>query len=145
MIIGDAVEQYKKHLLDKPAIAFCVDIAHAKKVHEKFIKEGVKAELLTGEMKLDERDKVLHKLRNHEISVIVSIDIISEGTDLPCVTGAILLRPTNSLALYVQQVGRILRPEEGKTAIVLDHVGNTYRHDFVDVERIWELDFDEEK
>ena len=145
MIIGDAVEQYKKHLLDKPAIAFCVDIAHAKKVHEKFIKEGVKAELLTGEMKLLERDKVLNKLRNHEISVVVSIDIISEGTDLPCVTGAILLRPTNSLALYVQQVGRILRPEEGKTAIVLDHVGNTYRHDFVDVERIWELDFDEEK
>jgi len=144
-ITGDAVEQYKKHLLGKPAIAFCVDIDHAKKVNAQFVSEGVKSEVLTGEMSISERDVVLNKLRNHDIDVIVSIDIISEGTDLPCVTGAILLRPTNSEALYMQQVGRILRPEKNKTAIVLDHVGNTYRHDFIDIEKNWVLKEEEEK
>lgn len=143
-IIGDAVEQYKKHLLNKPAIAFCVDIDHAKKVHNQFIKQGVKAEILTGEMKMNQRDIVLENLRNRKTDVIISVDIISEGTDLPCVTGAILLRPTNSEALYMQQIGRILRPEENKTAIVLDHVGNTYRHDFIDIEKNWVLEEDDE-
>jgi superfamily II DNA or RNA helicase len=145
VIIGDAVHQYKKHLLNKPAIAFCVDIAHATKVLEQFVKEGVKAELLTGSMKLDERDNVLNRLRSHKTHVVVSVDVISEGTDLPCVSGAILLRPTKSQALYMQQVGRILRPEKDKTAIVLDHVGNTYRHDFIDIERNWKLEFDYEE
>ena len=145
VIIGDAVHQYKKHLSNKPAIAFCVDIAHATKVLQQFKKEGVKAELLTGSMKLDERDNVLNRLRSHKTHVVVSVDVISEGTDLPCVSGAILLRPTKSQALYMQQVGRILRPEKDKTAIVLDHVGNTYRHDFIDIERHWKLEFDHEK
>ena len=84
-------------------------------------------------MHINQRDEVLDKLRHRQIDVVVSVDVISEGTDLPCVSGAILLRPTNSEALYMQQVGRILRPEKGKTAIVIDHVGNTYRHDFIDV------------
>ena len=145
VIIGDAVHQYKKHLSNKPAIAFCVDIAHATKVLQQFKKEGVKAELLTGSMKLDERDNVLNRLRSHKTHVVVSVDVISEGTDLPCVSGAILLRPTKSQALYMQQVGRILRPEKDKTAIVLDHVGNTYRHDFIDIERNWKLEFDHEE
>ena len=144
IIIGDAVHQYKKHLLNKPAIAFCVDISHATKVLEQFKKQGVKAEILTGSMSNIERDKVLENLKNKKTHVIVSVDVISEGTDLPCVTGAILLRPTKSQALYMQQVGRILRPEKDKTAIVLDHVGNTYRHDFIDVERNWQLDFNHE-
>ena len=145
VIIGDAVHQYKKHLLNKPAIAFCVDIAHATKVLQQFKKEGVKAELLTGSMKLDERDNVLDRLRSHKTHVVISVDVISEGTDLPCVSGAILLRPTKSQALYMQQGGRILRPEKDKTAIVLDHVGNTYRHDFIDIERNWKLEFDHEE
>jgi DNA repair protein RadD len=145
VIIGDAVHQYKKHLSNKPAIAFCVDIAHATKVQEQFVREGVKAELLTGAMKLDERDNVLNRLQSKETHVVVSVDVISEGTDLPCVSGAILLRPTKSQALYMQQVGRILRPEKDKTAIVLDHVGNTFRHDFIDIERNWDLEFDYEE
>jgi len=142
VIIGDAVHQYKKHLFNKPAIAFCVDIAHATKVLKKFVEEGIKAEILTGTMKMTERDQILHRLKTHETHVVVSVDVISEGTDLPCVSGAILLRPTKSQALYMQQVGRILRPEKDKTAIVLDHVGNTYRHDFIDIERNWKLEFD---
>ena len=145
IIIGDAVQQYKKHLLGKPAIAFCVDIAHAKKVHKKFIEKNINAELLTGEMSMQDRDQVLNNLKNNKTQVVISVDVISEGTDLPCVSGAILLRPTQSKALYIQQVGRVLRPEKNKVAVVLDHVGNTYRHDFIDIRRNWKLNFDVEQ
>ena len=87
----------------------------------------------------------MNNLRNHIIHVVVSIDIISEGTDLPCVEGAILLRPTNSESLYRQQVGRILRPAKDKKAIVLDHVNNTIIHGFIDDHRNWQLTEEEDK
>jgi superfamily II DNA or RNA helicase len=66
--------------------------------------------------------------------------IISEGTDIPSVGGAILMRPTASLSLYLQMVGRALRPAPGKTeALILDHVGNVHRHGLPTDERTWTL------
>ena len=90
-------------------------------------------------MKTDERDQVIGWLADGTIQVLVSVDVISEGTDVPNVSAAILLRPTKSEGLYMQQVGRILRPKLNKTAIVLDHVQNTLTHGFVDDEREWSL------
>ena len=141
-ITGNAIEHYKKYLLDKPTVVFCVDIPHAKTILQRFIDENIKAALLTGDTPQTERDEILNDLKNNKIHVVISVDVISEGTDLPCVEGAILLRPTNSEALYRQQVGRILRPKEGKEAIVLDHVNNTITHGFVDEFRDWKLDED---
>jgi superfamily II DNA or RNA helicase len=67
--------------------------------------------------------------------------VVSEGFDVPAASCAILLRPTQSLGLYLQQVGRVLRPAPGKdAAIVLDHVGNAMRHGFPDDARDWSLD-----
>ena len=140
VITGNAVSHYKKYLLNKPTVVFCVDIPHAQTILERFLSEGIKAALLTGDTLQNERDKILDDLKNKIIHVVVSIDVISEGTDLPCVEGAILLRPTNSESLYRQQVGRILRPRENKTAIVLDHVNNTITHGFVDERREWKLE-----
>ena len=142
VITGNAVSHYKKYLLNKPTVVFCVDIPHAQTILERFLSEGIKAALLTGDTLQNERDKILDDLKNNIIHVVISIDVISEGTDLPCVEGAILLRPTNSEALYRQQVGRILRPGKNKTAIVLDHVNNTITHGFVDEFRDWTLDLD---
>ena len=140
VITGNAVSHYKKYLLNKPTVVFCVDIPHAQTIFDRFISEGIKAALLTGDTPQNERDKILDDLKNNIIHVVVSIDVISEGTDLPCVEGAILLRPTNSESLYRQQVGRILRPRENKTSIVLDHVNNTITHGFVDEKREWKLE-----
>jgi len=142
VITGNAISHYKKYLLNKPTVVFCVDIPHAQTILERFLSEGIKAALLTGDTLQNERDKILDDLKNNIIHVVISIDVISEGTDLPCVEGAILLRPTNSEALYRQQVGRILRPGKNKTAIVLDHVNNTITHGFVDEFRDWTLDLD---
>jgi superfamily II DNA or RNA helicase len=72
---------------------------------------------------------------------MTSCAIVSEGFDLPAIEAAILLRPTQSLSLYLQQVGRALRVLPGKPcAYILDHVGNVLRHGLPDDEREWSLD-----
>jgi superfamily II DNA or RNA helicase len=80
------------------------------------------------------------------MDVLTSCEIISEGTDIPVVGAAILLRPTQSMGLYIQQVGRALRPYKGKEfAVILDHVGNCLRHGLPDTLREWTLDGQERK
>ena len=71
---------------------------------------------------------------------MTAVDVISEGFDIPAMEAAILLRPTTSLALYLQQIGRALRPSDGKTAYILDHVGNIARHGLAETPREWSLD-----
>lgn len=138
-IIGDAVEQYKKHADGLPAIAFCISIKHAQEVCEQFKNAGYKSAVIHGEMNIDDRDEVIKDLSKGKINVLTSVDVISEGTDVEIVSCAILLRPTKSESLYLQQVGRVLRYQENKTAIILDHVNNTRTFGFVDDDRKWDL------
>jgi len=139
-ITGDAIGHYRRLADGLPAIAFCCSIAHAKSVCESFNKAGYRAKLVTGNMPMEERDEAISGLADGRTQVLCSVDVVSEGTDVPAVSAAILLRPTQSEALYLQQVGRILRPQPGKIAIVLDHVGSTLKHGFVDDVRAWSLD-----
>ena len=140
-VTGDAVAHYRKLLDGLPAVAFCVSVAHAQHVADQFRAAGYKAEAVDGAMELSERQRILDGLRDGSVQVVTSCDIISEGTDIPAIAGAILLRPTQSTGLYMQQVGRALRVVEGKTqAVVLDHVGNCMRHGMPDDEREWSLE-----
>ena len=139
-IVGDAIAHYRRLADGLPAIAFCCSIAHATSVCQSFQAAGYRAKLVTGSMPMEERDDAISGLADGRTQVLCSIDVVSEGTDVPAVSAAILLRPTQSEALYLQQVGRILRPQPGKIAIVLDHVGSTVKHGFVDDRRIWSLD-----
>ena len=138
-IVGDAVENYRRLGQNKPAIAFCISVKHGQYVTNKFKQAGYTAELITGSMKSDERKKLVDNFKNGKVQILVSIDVVSEGFDVEGCYVAILLRPTQSEALYIQQVGRVLRPEPNKVAIVLDHVGNTKRHGFVDEIREYDL------
>ena len=138
-ITGDAVHHYRLLADGLPAIAFCCSIAHATSVCQSFQAAGYRAKLVTGNMPMEERDDAISGLADGRTQILCSVDVVSEGTDVPAVSAAILLRPTQSEALYLQQVGRILRPQPGKIAIVLDHVGNTVKHGFVDDRRIWDL------
>lgn len=138
-VVGDAVQSYRRHLDGRTAVAFCASVAHAEGTASAFRAAGVSAEVLTGET--PDRDDVLSRLASGETQVLASVDVISEGFDLPAVAGAILLRPTKSLGLYLQQVGRALRPAEGKSAaVILDHAGNALRHGLPDEDRQWSLD-----
>jgi superfamily II DNA or RNA helicase len=86
------------------------------------------------------RDATVAGFAAGTLQVLVTVDVVSEGFDIPAAGCAILLRPTQSLGLYIQQVGRVLRPAPGKThAVVLDHVGNVHRHGFPDDHREWTL------
>jgi superfamily II DNA or RNA helicase len=138
-ITGDAIGHYRRLADGLPAIAFCCSIAHATSVCEAFNAAGYRAKLVTGKMKMEERDEAISGLADGRTQILCSVDVVSEGTDVPAVSAAILLRPTQSEALYLQQVGRILRPQPGKIAIVLDHVGSTLKHGFVDDVRNWSL------
>ena len=139
-VTGNAVEHYRRLADGLPAIAFCCSIAHATSVCASFNAAGYRAKLVTGNMPMEERDEAISGLADGRTQVLCSVDVVSEGTDVPAVSAAILLRPTQSEALYLQQVGRILRPQPGKIAIVLDHVGSTLKHGFIDDVRAWSLD-----
>jgi len=138
-ITGDAVSYYRKLADGVPAVAFCVSVDHAKHVADQFRSAGYVSESVDGTMSDDERKRVLNGLGDG-IDVVTSCDLISEGTDIPAIGCAILLRPTQSEALYLQQVGRALRPyEDRKEAVILDHVGNVLRHGMPDEVRAWTL------
>jgi DNA repair protein RadD len=140
-ITGDAVSHYRKHLEGRPAIAFCVSVAHAQHVAEHFRYAGYSAKSIDGSMDKQARAEIMAEFRAGELQVLTSCEIVSEGLDVPGVHGAILLRPTQSLGLYMQQVGRALRLCDGKDrAIILDHAGNTSRHGLPDAPRVWSLE-----
>ena len=139
-IIGSAVSHYRKYLDGAPAVAFCASIAHAQHVAEQFRAEGFRAASIDGGMEKDTRRSVVRDFASGQLNVMTSCDLVSEGFDIPGMVGAIMLRPTQSLALYLQQVGRALRICPGKSsAVLLDHVGNSARHGLPDDEREWSL------
>lgn len=139
-ITGDAVDHYTRLCAGAPAVAFCVNKAHAEHVAMAFREAGYRAAAVDGDMDDANRKRILGGLGNGQVQVVTSCDLISEGTDIPAIGAAILLRPTASLGLYLQQVGRALRPCEGKDrAIILDHVGNVLTHGMPDEPREWSL------
>lgn len=139
-VTGSAVKHYQQYLNGKPAIAFCTTLKHAGHVKEQFLANGWRADSIDGKMSSSERRSKVEALGKGQLNVLVSVDVVSEGFDLPIVSGAILLRPTKSLTLYLQQIGRALRPKpDGGDAVLLDHVGNCHRFGLPDEDRNWSL------
>lgn len=140
-ITGNAVRHYRDLCSGQPAVVFCISVEHAGHVALEFQQAGYRAESVDGSMGDDERQRILNGLGNGSVEVVCSCDLISEGTDIPAIACAILLRPTKSTGLFLQQVGRALRPVPGKTrAIILDHVGNVIYHGLPDADRDWSLE-----
>jgi superfamily II DNA or RNA helicase len=138
-VTGDAISHYQRIAAARPAIAFCCNVNHATTVSDAFNAAGIGAATLLGNT--TDRDALVARFAAGELQVLVTVDVVSEGFDCPGAAVAILLRPTQSEGLYLQQVGRVLRPAPGKAAaIILDHVGNVHRHGFPDDHRDWTLD-----
>ena len=139
-ITGDAVEHYRRLCPGVPAVAFCTSIKHAKHVAEVFSAAGYAAAVIDGSLSRQERRAMVADLASGVIQILVSCEILSEGFDIPTMGAAILLRPTKSLAMHLQHVGRVLRIAPGKKyAFILDHVGNCVRHGLAEQEREWSL------
>jgi superfamily II DNA or RNA helicase len=139
-LIDRAVKDYKERCAGVPAVAFGVDRGHSEKIAQAFREAGFRSAHVDGETSRDERKRMIAALGTGELDVLANCGLISEGVDVPAIGAAILLRPTQSLALCLQQIGRALRPAPGKTcAIILDHAGNCLRHGLPDTPRQWTL------
>lgn len=140
-ITGDAIKHYIKHAAGKRAVVFCVSVEHSKHVVNQFNQAGIAAAHVDGETHTEERDLAIRRFRSGETRILSNVELFGEGFDLPALEVTIMLRPTQSIGLYLQQVGRALRPSPGKThAIILDHAGNCERHGLPDEDREWSLD-----
>jgi superfamily II DNA or RNA helicase len=140
-IMGDVIKAYRKHLNGKTAIANCCTVAHAENVAADFNRAGIAAAAITGKTDKALQDKLFADLASSELKVLCQCELISEGVDVPSVSGGLMLRPTQSTALWLQQCGRVLRPKpDGSKAIILDFVGNAVRLDLPTALRQWSLD-----
>lgn len=140
-IVGDVVANYLRFASGTLGVTFATDVETAQEMTAAYRAAGVAAECLTGKTQDMLRRQMLKRFAARQITQIVAVDIISEGFDLPAIETISMARPTQSLALYMQQFGRGLRPLPGKTrALILDHVGNVVRHGLPDRPRVWTLD-----
>lgn len=140
-IIGDAVEHYQRLVPGRRAIVFAVSRDHSRDIVERFNAEGIAALHVDGAMPKGERKEAFDRFRSGDVKVLSNVDLAGEGVDIPAIEAAILLRPTKSLSLYLQQVGRALRLFEGKSdAVILDHASNAMVHGLPDDDRQWSLE-----
>ena len=129
---ADIVQSWVKHAGGKRTVVFAVNIAHSQEIMAAFRETGVPAEHLDGSTKDVDRDAILRRLRTGETLVVSNCMVLTEGWDLPALECAVIARPTASLNLHLQMVGRIMRAADDKDgAIVLDHAGNHHVHGLV--------------
>lgn len=137
----DGLVAYQRLAPDKPALAFATSIEHSRRIVAVFKAAGIPAEHVDGKSPATERNAAVARFERSETLVLSSVDLFSEGLDLPAVHAVLMFRPTKSLSLYRQMAGRALRPAAGKRhALIIDLVENWRRHGLVDDEREWSLD-----
>lgn len=141
-IFGSAVENWLKYAKGKQTIVYCSSIATSEGTAKAFRSQGIKAMHLDGKTPQNERQLIVEAFRNGEITVLCNVDLFGEGFDVPDCECVVLLRPTKSLTLHIQQSMRSMRTSPnnpGKVALILDHVGNNQRHGVPDDIRTWTL------
>ena len=142
--MGDPVGHYRREIApihNGTVLGFCVSVSNATAMAELYRSAGIPAASLDGKTDPTLRRQMIADLGIGALKALFSCEIVSEGTDIPSVAGVQLFRPTDSLSLYLQQVGRGLRKCDGKPfAVVLDHVGNSHRHGLPTDDREWTLE-----
>lgn len=129
---ADVVETWRKRAYGRRTVVFAVNVEHSKAITEAFQSAGVPTEHLDGTTPRDERDAILGRLREWKTQIVSNCMVLTEGWDLPSLECAVICRPTASLNLHLQMIGRIMRAADGKSgAIVLDHAGNHHVHGLV--------------
>jgi DNA repair protein RadD len=127
-LTGNILKHHQRLAAGEKTLVFCVDIAHSKAICSRFQEAGIAAEHIDYRADDIEKHQILQRFRTGETQVLCSVAMLSKGFDVKDVGCVILARPTKSLSLYLQQVGRGLRAAEGKErCIILDHAGNCSR------------------
>jgi superfamily II DNA or RNA helicase len=140
-LVGDVVAHWLQHAAARRTVVFASSIDHGVALCEEFLKAGVAAEHVDADTPGEIRDATFERFRTGATQVLTNCFLASYGFDLPELSCVVLARPTKSLMLYLQMIGRGLRPANGKTdCLILDHSGCVHRHGFAHDERRWTLD-----
>lgn len=140
-ITGDAINVYRQYAYGKRCMVFCVTIKHSQHVCDQYNAAGIPAEHIDGTHTDAEREGALSRLRSGQTLILTTVQLAIEGLDVPAVEAVQMLRPTKSVIVYLQIIGRGLRPEPGKKHLyILDQVRNWEYHGLPDDEREWSLD-----
>lgn len=139
-LVGNIVEHWRKHLDGVRTVAFAASVAHSKNLTAAFNDNGIPAEHLDGETAPELRAALLGRLDRGETLVVSNAMVLVEGWDQPAVKGCILACPTKSPTKYIQCAGRVLRPYQGQTPVILDHGGCAIEHDLPHVDREYSLE-----
>lgn len=139
-IYGNVIESYKRFAAGERSIVYCVSVEHARRTADAFNSGGIRAEFLSAGTPPKRRREILDDFRRGKFTVLCNVGIISEGVSIDEVTCCMLLRPTESVALGIQQMMRCMRYLPNKTAKIIDFVGNYTRIGLPDDDREWSLD-----
>ncbi len=139
-LAADIVREYQRLGDGRTAVVFCVSVAHSKNVCTQFNAAGIPAEHLDAETPTDVRDAILRRLADGTTAVCCNMGVLTEGWDLPRAKYCAVVRPSKSLGLYLQMVGRVLRPWQGVAPIIADHGGCIKMHGLPQEDREWSLD-----
>lgn len=124
MNFGNMIKTYEEFAKDRKTIVYAPSIESAKLIVRKFKENGFNAVKVDSKTHKAEREETLNNFKIGKTKIIVNVDLISEGFDVPDCSCVIMLRPTKSLVLYLQQAMRCMRYQPHKKAIIIDHVGN---------------------
>lgn len=139
-LVGDIVEHWLKHAADRRTVVFATSIAHSVALAKEFLEHGVASEHVDAMTPQDGRQAIFERFKNGITQVLTNCTLASIGFDLPELDCVVFARPTKSLGLYLQMLGRGLRPAHGKSdCLVLDHAGNVHRHGPATDDRYWTL------
>lgn len=128
MAVLRALHEYVRDATKMRALGFCVSVRHAEFMARFFTEKGVPALAVSAETPDHLRAEALQKLRTGEVNILFSRDLFNEGVDIPAVDTVLFLRPTESATVFLQQLGRGLRHEDGKAYLtVLDFIGNAHK------------------
>ena len=144
-IYGDILKYYCTLGENRQAIAYCTSVKHSEQTAKMFNDNGISAVSIDGSMSQKERNKKMDMFRNGKVQILCNCNLISEGVTLPNASVALLLRPTMSLPLFIQQACRVLTPVEGKKAVIIDYVNNVQRHGLPTDNHEWSLNKSVEK
>lgn len=145
-VMGDAVSHYLQHAMGRRALVFEASIERSQRAAEAFRQAGIPAVHVDGDTDETIRDRAMRDLEAGVLKVLCNVELFGEGVDVPTVEAVHLCRPTDSLTLYLQQIGRGLRPAPGKDrCLIFDHAGNYGRHGPPDQQREWSLEYDKDK
>lgn len=139
-VVGDALSHYRAHCPDARALVFAWSIEASERIAAQFVSAGIPAQHVDGETPKAARSAAMKGFRDGQIRVLTNVELFGEGLDVPAVDAVFLLRPTQSLGLYLQQVGRGLRRSPGKSHVkIFDHANHWERHGLPDDARVWSL------